>query len=40
MAARAILPVYALGGINAQNAQRLAGARLAGIAAIDGLQSS
>jgi thiamine-phosphate pyrophosphorylase len=40
MAARAILPVYALGGVNAQTAQRLAGARLAGIAAIDGLQSS
>ena len=37
MAARAILPVYALGGVNAQNVQRLAGARLAGIAAIDGL---
>ena len=40
MASRAVLPVYALGGVNAQNVQRLAGARLAGIAAIDGLQSS
>ena len=40
MAARAVLPVYALGGVTAQTAQRLAGARLAGIAAIDGLQSS
>jgi len=40
MAERAALPVYALGGVNAQNVQRLAGARLAGIAAIDGLQSS
>ena len=37
MAARAVLPVYALGGVNAQTAQRLAGARLAGIAAIEGL---
>jgi thiamine-phosphate pyrophosphorylase len=37
MAARAVLPVYALGGVNGQTAQRLAGARLAGIAAIDGL---
>jgi thiamine monophosphate synthase len=37
MASRAILPVYALGGVNAQTVQRLAGARLAGIAAIDGL---
>jgi thiamine-phosphate pyrophosphorylase len=37
MAARATLPVYALGGVNAQTAQRLAGARFAGIAAIDGL---
>ena len=37
MAARATLPVYALGGVNAQTVQRLAGARLAGIAAIDGL---
>jgi thiamine monophosphate synthase len=37
MAARAALPVYALGGVNGQTAQRLAGARLAGIAAIDGL---
>jgi thiamine-phosphate pyrophosphorylase len=40
MAGRATLPVYALGGVNAQNVQRFAGARLAGIAAIDGLQSS
>ena len=37
MVAHAALPVYALGGVNAQTAQRLAGARLAGIAAIDGL---
>ena len=39
MASRADIPVYALGGINAQTVQRLAGARLAGIAAIDGLLS-
>src|SRR4029079_3268355 len=32
MAARAKLPVYALGGINAGNIARLAGARLAGVA--------
>src|SRR5258706_11502416 len=37
MAARAVLPVYALGGITAQTVQRLAGAKLVGIAAIDGL---
>ena len=37
MAARAVLPIYALGGVTAQTVQRLAGARLAGIAAIDGL---
>jgi thiamine-phosphate pyrophosphorylase len=37
MAERARLPVYALGGVNAQTAQRLVGARLAGIAAIDAL---
>jgi thiamine-phosphate pyrophosphorylase len=37
MAGRATLPVYALGGVNAQTVQRLAGARLAGIAAIEGL---
>jgi thiamine-phosphate pyrophosphorylase len=30
-------PIYALGGINANNAARLAGARLAGLAAIDAL---
>ena len=35
--ARANLPVYALGGVSAQTAQRLAGAHLAGIAAIEGL---
>jgi thiamine-phosphate pyrophosphorylase len=37
MAERAVLPVYALGGVNAQTARRLLGARLAGIAAIEGL---
>jgi thiamine-phosphate pyrophosphorylase len=37
MAARAKLPVYALGGINAGNIVRLSGARLAGVAAIEGL---
>ena len=37
MAARAALPVYALGGVNAQTIERLVGARLAGIAAIEGL---
>jgi thiamine-phosphate pyrophosphorylase len=37
MAARAGLPVYALGGINAQTIARLRCAKLAGIAAIEGL---
>jgi len=37
MAARAPLAVYALGGVNAQTVRRLAGARLAGIAAIEGV---
>jgi thiamine-phosphate pyrophosphorylase len=37
MAARAVLPVYALGGVTSQTVGRLTGARLAGIAAIDGL---
>jgi thiamine-phosphate pyrophosphorylase len=37
MAARASLPVYALGGIDASNVGRLSGAKLAGIAAIGGL---
>ena len=37
MAARAGLPVYALGGINARTIARLRCANLAGIAAIDGL---
>jgi thiamine-phosphate pyrophosphorylase len=37
MAARARLPVYALGGIGAANIVRLAGARLAGVAAVEGL---
>ena len=37
LAARAGLPVYALGGVNAQTIVRLANARLAGIAAIEGL---
>jgi thiamine monophosphate synthase len=31
------VPLYALGGINAGNAQQLLGARLAGIAAVGGL---
>ena len=39
MAQQARLPVYALGGINAQNALALLGARLAGIAAIGALAS-
>jgi thiamine-phosphate pyrophosphorylase len=37
VAANAPLPVYALGGVNAQSVARLTGARLAGIAAIEGL---
>jgi thiamine monophosphate synthase len=37
MAARARVPVYALGGVNARTVRRLAGASLAGIAAIEGL---
>ena len=37
MAGRAGLPVYALGGVNAQTVTRLKDARLAGIAAIEGL---
>jgi len=37
LAARAGLPVYALGGINARTIARLKDARLAGIAAIEGL---
>ena len=37
MAQRAALPVYALGGINAQTIARLKGSRLAGIAAIEAL---
>jgi thiamine-phosphate pyrophosphorylase len=37
MAARAGLPVYALGGVNAQTILRLKDANLAGIAAIEGL---
>ena len=37
MAARAPLPVYALGGITAANAERLVGAPIAGVAAIEGL---
>ena len=37
MAARAPLPVYALGGVTALNATRLSNACVAGIAAIDGL---
>ncbi|HEX3485177.1 MAG TPA: thiamine phosphate synthase [Micropepsaceae bacterium] len=40
VAARAALPVYALGGVNAQTMGRLAGARLAGIAAIEALTPS
>lgn len=37
MAQRAGLPVYALGGVNAQTVARLKGSRLAGIAAIEAL---
>ena len=37
IAAEAKIAVYVLGGIHAKNAARLKGARLAGIAAIDGL---
>ena len=37
IAQNARLPIYALGGVNAQNTYRLAGARLAGIAAIQAL---
>ena len=37
MVGQARLPVYALGGINAGNAERLAGSGLAGLAAIGGL---
>jgi thiamine-phosphate pyrophosphorylase len=37
IAQRARFPVYALGGVNAQTVLRLAGARLIGIAAIEGL---
>jgi thiamine-phosphate pyrophosphorylase len=39
MAQETRVPLYALGGINAGNAQQLLGARLAGIAAIGGLAS-
>src|SRR5260370_2314442 len=34
------VPIYALGGVDARSAKRLAGARLAGLAAIGGLASS
>jgi thiamine-phosphate pyrophosphorylase len=37
IAQRAPLPVYALGGVNAHTVQRLAGAQLTGVAAIEGL---
>jgi thiamine monophosphate synthase len=37
MAARAVLPVYALGGVNAQTIARLKDSSFAGIAAIEGL---
>jgi thiamine-phosphate pyrophosphorylase len=37
LASRAPLPVYALGGVSARTAAQLHGARLAGLAAIDGL---
>jgi len=39
IAARARLPLYALGGIGAENISRLAGAKLAGIAAIEALRA-
>ena len=37
IAAAAKIPIYALGGVNANSVARLEGARLAGIAAIEGL---
>jgi thiamine monophosphate synthase len=37
MAAQAPLPVYALGGVNSVSVRRLQGARLVGVAAIEGL---
>ncbi len=37
IAVRASIPVYALGGINPANAQRLSGSRFSGLAAIDAL---
>jgi thiamine monophosphate synthase len=37
VARAALLPVYALGGVNEETIRRLAGARLAGVAAIDAL---
>ena len=37
MTLRAPLPIYALGGVNAQTVMRLSGAKLAGVAAIEGL---
>lgn len=40
IATRLPVPIYALGGVDARNAKRLAGARLAGLAAIGGLASS
>ena len=40
LALRSPLPVYALGGVNKRSLQRLAGARLCGVAAVSGLSTN